>query len=158
MPQYRKTIIVGHSPDDLFDLVSDIASYPSFIKWIKALRVRDLQAGETSTTCMADVAVGFRGLVERFTTKVVADRASMRVSAHLVRGPLRSLENTWLFEERTDGSASVEFYVDYEFSNPLLRALAATNQSLAVSKLINAFMDEANRRYGPPADVSASVQ
>ena len=41
----------------------------------------------------------------------------------------------------------VDFYVDFEFKNIILRALAAANFELAVNLIMAAFVSEADRRY-----------
>ena len=74
MPRFSKSIRVPYGPADCFQLVSDIAKYPDFIRWITAMRVsgqRDVQPGVTE--CQGEAMVGFKGFTERFTTQVVAD-------------------------------------------------------------------------------------
>ncbi|HBT37666.1 MAG TPA: hypothetical protein DEB52_17180, partial [Hyphomonas sp.] len=74
MPHFSKSVRVPYSGEQAFELVSDIAAYPNFIKWITAMRVSEMTARQDgSFTCIGEAAVGFKGFVERFTTRVVAD-------------------------------------------------------------------------------------
>lgn len=148
MPEQRTSIIVRHRPEDLFELIADVRRYPDFIKWIKALRVsgQTQEAGRTSST--AEVVIGFKGFTERFSTRVVADAAAGTVTADLVRGPFRRLKNQWTISPHDEG-ARVDFYLDYEFRSFLLATLATANLDVAVRKIMDSFVSEADRRYGP---------
>lgn len=150
LPDYRTAIVTGHSARHLHALVSDVETYPKFIKWIRALRTKQNSVEGLTRYCVADAVVGFKGLTETFSTTVESDAEALTVQAGLVRGPFRKLLNQWHFSPLDSGGSRVDFYIDYEFSNPILRALAAANLELAVSKIITAFVTEADRRYGKP--------
>lgn len=153
MPKHDETLIVGYHPDRLFELVSDVRSYPQFVKWIRQLRVSNEHCERTTTQCDADVLVGYKGFIERFSTRVVADSELRTVHANLLRGPFRQLSNTWRLLEHDAGACRIEFGIEYDFRNPMLSMLAATNSAKAVNRIIQSFTDEAARRYGPPAPV-----
>ena len=125
---------VPYGPAQCFALVSDIARYPDFIKWITALRVSDVRdAGPGVNECLGEVVVGFKGFTERFTTRVVADEPAARVTASLVRGPFRKLFAEWRITESVAGASDVSLEINYEFRNPVI-----------------AFLAEAQRRYSTP--------
>lgn len=96
---------------------------------------------------LGDARVGFRGFSERFATQVRADPSQRVVTASLVRGPFRKLENRWTFVPLESGATRVDFEIDYAFSNPVLAMLARANLGLAVRKIMDAFTEEAERRY-----------
>ncbi len=96
-----------------------------------------------------EARIGFRGFSERFTTRVQADPDRRIVQASLVRGPFRRLENLWTFTPLASGETRIDFEIDYAFSNPLLAMLARANFGLAVSRIMDAFTEEAARRYPP---------
>ncbi len=152
MPRFSQSIRVPYRPADCFQLVSDIAAYPRFIKWITAMRVTGLQhIGPGVTECQGEAVVGFKGFTERFTTQVVADEAAARVTASLVRGPFRKLFAEWRIFETVGGGADISLEIDYEFRNPVIGFLAAANHDLAVDRILNAFLVEAQRRFGKSA-------
>ncbi|MEM8921574.1 MAG: SRPBCC family protein, partial [Pseudomonadota bacterium] len=74
MPSLRKTLNLPYAANDLFDLVSDVRSYPDFIKWIRAIRVSDEQTEPERWRARADAAIMFKGISERFVTNVDARR------------------------------------------------------------------------------------
>ena len=152
MPRFSQSIRVPYRPADCFQLVSDIARYPQFIKWITAMRVTGLRdIGPGVTECQGEAVVGFKGFTERFTTQVVADEAAARVTASLVRGPFRKLFAEWRIFETVGGGADISLEIDYEFRNPVIGFLAAANHDLAVDRILNAFLVEAQARFGKNA-------
>lgn len=152
MPRFTKTLRVPYGPDQCFALVSDIASYPRFIKWITALRVSEArEIGPGVNECLGEVVVGFKGFTERFSTRVVADEPAARVTASLVRGPFRKLFAEWRITESVHSACDVSLEINYEFKNPVIAFLAAANHDLAVDRILKAFLEEAQRRYSPSA-------
>ena len=152
MSGHIETLNVPYAPGQMFDLVSDIETYPNFIKWVKALRKSRPRDEGPVHHCVGEAVVGFKGFTERFSTSVAADKDRHTVEVRLVRGPFRKLENDWAFTRTPTGDTQIRFRIDYQFSNPVLAALAVANRDLAVSKIMEAFLREAKRRYAP--DVS----
>ena len=149
MPVVNTEIVTHHSPENLFQLVSDIARYPEFIRWIKAMRVSSEREDSGVSYKLGEALVGFKGFTERFATNVIADPAQSTVTAKLVRGPFRKLKNTWEFSAIEPGKTRVKFHIDYEFSNPVLAMLARKNTDSAIENIVKSFLMEADRRYGP---------
>src|SRR3990167_7655355 len=152
MARFSKSIRVPYTPADCFALVSDIAKYPDFIKWITAMRVTGLrEIGPGVTECQGEAVVGFKGFTERFTTQVVRDEHAGRVTASLVRGPFRKLFAEWRITESVQGASDISLDINYEFRNPVIGFLAAANHDLAVDRILNAFLVEAQKRYTIPS-------
>jgi coenzyme Q-binding protein COQ10 len=152
VPHFSKSVRVPYSGEQAFELVSDIAAYPDFIKWITAMRVSEMTARQDgSFTCIGEAAVGFKGFVERFTTRVVADPNAGNVVASLVKGPFRKLKAEWTILASNQDGSDISLSIDYDFRNPFIGMLAAANQELAVNKILSAFLAEAERRYGGSA-------
>jgi len=152
MAVYETVLVVGHTRDNLFQLVSDVRRYPSFVRWIKGMRVEREKMSADGFDLVAEAIVGFQGLTERFTTKVVAHAPSATVHVNLVQGPFRRLENSWELTNCEDEAGTrIKFRIDYQFKNPLLQMLLVTNFDKAVDRLMQSFLEEANRRHGEQA-------
>jgi coenzyme Q-binding protein COQ10 len=143
----RRTLHLPYRGEDVFDLISDVRRYPDFVRWLRRLRVISEQTREDGWTGRAETTVGFGGFSETFTTDIAAKRSSMTVDVALVRGPLRRLTNRWRITPTPTGS-TVDFHIDFEFRNFLLQALAESNRDFAVQRLIECFLEEAERRFG----------
>lgn len=143
---HRLQLDLPYRPEDLFDLVSDVARYPDFIGWIQSLRLLSEQEEPDRIRCRAEATVGFKGFHESFITDVEARRNELAIDVNLVRGPFRKLSNAWRFAPIETGTR-VDFSIAFEFRNFVLQALADANKAYAVRRVIDAFIDEAEQRY-----------
>lgn len=135
----------------MFDLVSDIGRYPEFIKWIRSMKVIERPSNDEVRRFRGEADVGFKGFSEAFATDIEADRSSRTINVKLAHGPFKALKNRWILEPDGQGCTKIDFFIDYEFRNPVLALLARANTELAVTRIMKAFRDEADRRYGRAA-------
>lgn len=148
MRRHTEEISLPYRPDQMFDLVADIARYPEFVRWITALRVSNLREEDGVKNCLGEAVVAFKGFTHTFATTVRADKPNHNVEVGLARGPFKHLLNTWTFHPEGDGGTRIHFYIEYEFSNFILRALARANHNYAIGQVMKTFLDEAKKRYG----------
>lgn len=142
MPRHSESRRLPYTPEQMFDLVSDVGRYPEFIPWVTAARVRSDSASEM----VADLIVGFKGLRETFTSKVEKARPKT-IHVDYLDGPLKYLRNDWTF--RADpGGCLVDFSVDFEFKSRMFEMLAGQMFGAALRKMIGAFEDRAAALYG----------
>ena len=57
MPAHRQIKTVGYSPDQMFDLVLDVQSYPEFLPWCLSSSIINIK----STSFEAELLIGFGG-------------------------------------------------------------------------------------------------
>ena len=143
MPRHSETRHLPYSPEQLFDLVADVARYDEFLPWVVAVRIRSSSEEET----VADLVVGFNAFKERFTSKVHKERPS-RVCVDYVEGPLKYLHNEWKFEPAGDGGTNVHFSVDFVFKSRIFETLAGQMFDRALRRMIGAFETRAAALYG----------
>ena|SRR5579871_3477130 len=146
MTSILRSLDLPYRPEDLFDLAADVGRYPDFIKWIQSLRILNEQDEPNRWRARAEASVGFKAFKETFITDIDARRGDLAIDVSLVRGPFRKLSNAWRFAASPTG-ARVNFTIAFEFKNFVLQALADANRELAVSKIIEAFIGEAERRF-----------
>jgi coenzyme Q-binding protein COQ10 len=145
MPTHAERQIVPYSPEQLFDLVADVGSYPRFLPWCVASRVRS----RSETHLVADLTIGFGPFRESFTSRVTLERPN-RVEVKYENGPFRYLNNQWEFSPH-DGGTEVAFFVDFEFRSRILQAAIGVVFNEAVRRMVNAFRKRARDVYGPPS-------
>jgi coenzyme Q-binding protein COQ10 len=143
MPRHTEKKHLPYSPEQLFDLVADIASYDEFLPWVVAVRVRSSSATET----VADLVVGFNAFKERFTSRVVKERPN-KILVDYVEGPLKYLHNEWRFEPAADGGTNLCFSVDFAFRSRIFEALAGQMFDRALRRMTRAFEERAAVLYG----------
>ena len=151
MPKHSETRALPYSPEQMFDMVADVARYPEFLPWVSAIRVRS----DGATEMVADMIVGFKGLRETFTSRVKKDRPHA-IRVDYVDGPLRYLSNDWRFRPGEDGGCLVDFSVDFEFKSRMFEMLAGQVFDRALRKMIGAFEERAAALYGAGSPTSAS--
>ena len=143
MPRHSETRHLPYTPEQLFDLVADVARYDEFLPWVVAVRVRS--SSETET--VADLVVGFNAFKERFTSRVVKERPR-RICVDYVEGPLKYLHNEWKFDRAPDGGTDVDFSVDFAFKSRLFESLAGAMFDRALRRMTSAFEQRAAALYG----------
>lgn len=127
----------------MFDLVADVGRYEEFLPWVSAVRVRS----NSETEMIADLIVGFKGLRENFTSRVIKTRPS-HILVDYVDGPLRHLHNEWRFTDHAAGGSTVDFSVDFAFKSKLFESLAGQVFERALRKMTDAFVARAEALYG----------
>lgn len=141
--------VLPYTPDQLFQLVGDVETYPDFVPWIGAMRTwnaRPISEGVTSLD--AEASVGFSFLKERFATRVRRDALNKQIDVSLLSGPFRKLVNRWRFLDAGKGCTRVEFDIEFQFKSRLLEGLLRANFGHAVDKLMACFEARAENLYG----------
>lgn len=157
MSIHRERRRVPHAPDDVFALVSDVRQYPTFIKWILAMRVSGEQIQDGVGTLTAEAMVGYKFVRERFATKVMLDKPAGAIDVTFLSGPFSKLENRWRLKSLEDGSTEVDFFIEFQFKNRLLQALFDANFDRATNKLMSAFEERARTLYPLVGEAAANA-
>ena len=144
MPTHAERQVVPFTPEQLFDLVADVGSYPQFLPWCVGARVRS----RSEAQLVADLTIGFGPFRESFTSRVTLDRPR-RVKVRYENGPFRYLNNQWDFLPHGSGT-EVAFFVDFEFRSRILKAAIGVVFNEAVRRMVKAFLKRAHDVYGPP--------
>jgi coenzyme Q-binding protein COQ10 len=152
MPTHAERQVVPYTPEQLFDLVADVGSYPRFLPWCVASRIRS----QTETLLIADLTIGFGPFRESFTSRVTLDRPHCVVVTY-EKGPFRYLNNQWRFSPRGNGT-EVAFFVDFEFRSRILQAAIGVVFNEAVKRMVKAFLKRARDVYGPPGQPKSPVK
>ncbi|MBW8755026.1 MAG: type II toxin-antitoxin system RatA family toxin [Sphingomonadales bacterium] len=152
MPGIHEVRRLPYSAEQMFDLVADVERYCEFLPWVKATRVRT----NTETEMVADMLVGFSAIREKFTSRV-EKRRPQEIRVHYVDGPLRDLDNRWLFRALGPQECEIDFTVDFAFRNALFEKLAGQYFDRAFHKMVAAFEARAVQLYGSSSSSATSV-
>ena len=138
---------VPHLPQRMFEIVSDLADYPRFIPNVKAMEVRQDPAANGADVRLAKMTLFFGPITQAYTSRVVLDDKALTIKAKAVDGPFAYLDSVWSFETEGMGTR-VRFEIDFKISNPLIAAVAEPAFAAKQEEIMQAFADEADRRYG----------
>jgi len=152
MPRHSETRFLSHSAAQMYALVADVAHYADFLPWVIAMRIRS----DTPTETIADMIVGFKGMRESFSSRVVKEPAT-RIMVDYLDGPMRHLNNEWRFTPTETGGCRVDFVVDFTFRSSLFERLAGQMFDRALRKMIAAFETRADTLYGAASAMSLPV-
>ncbi|MBF0154353.1 MAG: type II toxin-antitoxin system RatA family toxin [Magnetococcales bacterium] len=141
MPRREASETVPFTPEQMYDLVVDMASYSQFLPWCVKARKFD----ETPQQFIAEMTIAFKGLRETFQTvdTVIPGR---EVTIRLKSGPFRALESQWRFTPLDEGTR-IDFYIDFQFRNPILEMTLGPVFSAASKQMVEAFRQRAHALY-----------
>jgi coenzyme Q-binding protein COQ10 len=131
---HRETRLVAFPAALMYAVVSDVEKYPEFLPWVVALRVLSRREGGLT----AEMAVGYGGLRERYTSDVALDPVQHRIDVVQTKGPFKTLENHWRFTPKGEG-CEVEFSIQFEFKSRLLHGVAGHAFEKVMLKMADAF-------------------
>jgi len=135
-----------YTPQECFDLVADVESYPRFLPWCEHASLNERLS---DTVVLADLTVHFRGVRGKYTSRVSLDKEAGEINVELAQGPFKHLVQGWKFVPVNDGAHTlVEFDLDFSLRSFLLEKLADMAFDHACKKMMSAFIGEAERRYG----------
>lgn len=140
MKRISRSAIVEHSAEQMYALVDDIESYPSFLPWCTEARV-EVRDGRKR----AMLTVGLRGLRQSFTT-LNENRPGEGIDMQLVEGPFRSFSAAWRFRNLGEQACAIEFTMQYEFASRTLGRLLEPLFDHIADTMVDAFKRRADAR------------
>lgn len=137
-----------YSADEMFALIADVPSYPEFLPWCSAARIRSRRESENGEVLDADLVISFKLFRERFGSRVTLRPEVGEIDVVYLDGPFRYLNNHWKFTPIDDDSCEVNFFVDFEFRSRTLQALIGLVFNEAMQRIVRAFEKRAAVLYG----------
>ena len=150
MPSHSETRVLPYTAQQMYDLVADVASYPKFLPWTAAARIRSVLPEGDHRVMLADLVISFKVFRETFVSRVLLWDAAKRIDTAYIDGPFRHMESRWDFKD-VEGGCEVKFFVDFEFRNPLLQGAAGMFFNEAMQRVVRAFERRAAELHRPVA-------
>lgn len=147
MPTHSETRRLPYSAQQMYDLVADVASYPEFLPWTAAARIRSVDEVDDHQVMLADLIISFKVFREKFGSRVKLWPQNKHIATEYLDGPFKHMESNWRFED-VEGGCDVHFDVDFEFRNKLLQSTATFFFNDAMQRIVRAFERRANELYG----------
>lgn len=147
MASHSEKKTLPYSPDQMYALVADIESYPKFLPWCAAARIRSRRMDDPFEIIEADLVVSFKVFRERFGSRVTLNEDARHIRTEYIDGPFRYLESDWNFTE-AEGGCEVDFSVDFEFKNVVLQTAIGLVFNDAMQRIVRAFERRAQELHG----------
>jgi ribosome-associated toxin RatA of RatAB toxin-antitoxin module len=143
MAVVHKTVLIGYSAEQMFNLVDRVEDYPEFLPWCGGIEVSE----RSENTLTAKLKINYHGLKQSFSTQNTNERPN-RMTMRLVEGPFKHFEGRWYFKELRADACKIEFDMEYEFSNRLLEGVIGPVFSMIANSFVDSFCKRAEQIYG----------
>ena len=147
MARHSETRILPYRPEQMYDLVADVDSYPQFLPWCAAARVTETDDQGDHSVLDADLVISFKVFREKFASRVTLWPDRRQIDTEYLDGPFKYLKSQWTFAPQGDG-CKVDFWVEFEFRNRILGAAIGLVFNEAMSRIVRAFETRARQLYG----------
>ena len=148
MAKVSRSAVILHSVEEMYDLVADVESYSKFLPWCQDALVLSSESGSSEVDVVEALLIiakgGFRC---EFATRNRMNR-NESIEMQLLRGPFSHLQGIWTFKPLGDDGCSVSLELDFELSNPVLKATVGSVFGQAMNKMVGAFCLRADQLYG----------
>ena len=148
MPNHHEIKVLPYTAQQMYDLVADVPNYPKFLPWNAAARVRSRTPTQEGEVLEAELVISFKVFREKFGSRVTLIPARHRIETEYLDGPFRYMQSTWAFRDLDTGGCEVDFLVDFEFRNTILRAVIGVVFNEAMLRIVRAFERRAAELYG----------
>ena len=143
MPTHAEKKTLPYTPEQLFDLVAQAEKYPQFLPWCLASRITRREGD----VFYADMIIGYKMVREKFTSRATLLRPD-HIHVEYLSGPMKHLSNHWRFLPEKGGGCTIDFFIDFEFKNPVFQSLMGLFFDKAVRRMVSAFEERAAALYG----------
>ncbi len=143
MALVEKSVLVGYSTQQMFDLVDRIENYPQFLPWCGGTHIQTRQ----DALVVATIQIDYLHLKQSFTTENTSQAPNL-IQMRLHEGPFQQLDGLWRFTELNKEACKVDLHLRYEFSSKLIESLVNPVFSLIAGTLVDAFVTRAEKIYG----------
>jgi ribosome-associated toxin RatA of RatAB toxin-antitoxin module len=150
--EIRRTVLVPHSAERMFDLIEAAEHYPAFLPWCAEATIvqRDVDV------VIANITVDYHGVRFHFTTRNPKRRPEW-MAITLQRGPFRRFEGEWKLRGLGDEGSHIDFALRYDFDSGVMRTIAGPVFERITNTLVDAYVARADVVYaGLPPQVSAA--
>jgi len=127
----------------MFQLVTDISSYPQFLPWCSKTEI--ISSDENQTT--AKLYIAFKGVKQSFTTCNSNSRPE-RIDMRLVDGPFSHMGGVWQFLELSDSACKIELKLEFAFASKLLEKIVGPVFGMIGNTMVDSFHQRAKSLYG----------
>jgi ribosome-associated toxin RatA of RatAB toxin-antitoxin module len=149
MKHVRKSVLLWYSPIEMYELVTDVQDYPTFLPWCEKAEV--LAQHDDGIT--ARLGLAYRGVRHAFTTRN-QHVPGASVTVQLVDGPFSLLDGTWVFHPlgrpgTEEQACKIEFDLRYAFASKALETVVSPVFDKVANTFVDSFVRRAEDVYGP---------
>ena len=141
-----RSALLPFSATQMYDIVADIAAYPTFLNWCVGAEIVSDEADQV----VARLKVKYAKLNMRFTTRN-HNLPGQSIRVQLVDGPFSRLNGEWKFVRLNDEACKVSLDMDFSFERSLARHMMSGVFKKIVTAQLDAFQARARELHGGSA-------
>ena len=143
MHTIQRSALVMHSAQAMYELVNDVASYPTFLPWCAGAEI----LGQGDDWMEARVDIRKSGIRQSFITRNQL-LPGQEISMSLVDGPFSELSGGWLFTPLREDACKVALDLNFEVKPGFFAsALGKVFDQVALT-MVDSFCKRADEIYG----------
>ena len=151
--ELRKTVLVGHSAEQMFDLIEAAEHYPEFLPWCARARIVE----RDEAVVVADIDIDVHGVRFGFRTRN-PKRRPVWMAVGMERGPFRHFHGEWSLTPLSALGCRIDFDMRYEFDHTVLGKLASPVFDRIANTLVDAYVARADQLHaGTATDAAPST-
>ena len=135
MATIERIIEVEASAEKLYEVVSNIERYPSFLTWCDSSEIISIE----DHLVIASLNIGILGFKSKITTLNRLYR-STKIDMSLQEGPFKSFKGTWLFEEIALEKTRVSYTMKYQIANPITALIVKQKLASFIDQFVGEFV------------------
>ena len=143
MAHVSRSVLIGYSAQQMFDLVNDIEQYPQFMQGCRSARV----ISKSDKELVGELSLAKAGVTQTFVTRNSLIAPS-RIEMRLEEGNFSKFSAVWQFEALTEAACKVSFEMEFEFKYGLVDLAVGKLLSGSANNLVDALVDRAKLVYG----------
>ncbi len=143
MPTINRSALLPYTARQVYDLVNDVESYPSFMEGCIGARI--ISRSEHAMEARLELSRG--GIVHSFTTlnTLVANEA---IELRLREGPFERFAGCWRFKALGEAACKVSLELDFKIRNALVGVAAGHLFERVTNSQVEAVARRARQVYG----------
>jgi coenzyme Q-binding protein COQ10 len=143
MPKASVKRSIECNKEQLIDLVLDIEKYPTFVPFCLNAKIHERKNQGDLLLIVADLTIGKGPFKDTYKSDVKFNKKEGIIHVTNLDGPLKYLENKWLFKE-SNKITEVSFEVDFELKNRFLNIVMTRSFQFGLDKIADAFQKRAD--------------
>ena len=142
MKKIFRSVLVNYSAEQMYGLVNDIESYPTFMKG--CIEATILNSGDDFIE--ARLTLSRSNIQQSFVTHNKLHPPRLMV-LHLLEGPFKHFEGRWQFEPIGELGCKVSLDLDFMLKNPLLMLTVGKWFETVVGQQVDALCQRADQLF-----------
>ena len=138
----QRSALVFHSAEQMYDLVNDVAAYPTFVDNCVASEVLE----SSPSHMVASLSLKKAGVSLNFTTRNQLTAPS-HIQLQLEEGPFSVFSGCWQFTSLREGASKVSLEIEFVVNNTITSRLVSGVLESVSQSLVDTFCQRADRLY-----------